>query len=111
MVVVPLPHPTHVPFTVRVVAVTEFAFTFVEDTVPPMMSFAVEVTHVKFGSEDRVELEVQNVTCVEVPLPTAGEFTVQFASPGLHEGFNVSPGAYGLAGGVANTGRITENVQ
>ena len=50
---------------------------------------------------------------VEVPMPTAvevvmvvvsGEYTVQFGSPGEQVGFRVSPGAYGVVGGLAKTG-------
>lgn len=36
-------------------------------------------------------------------MPVIGTETVQFASPGAQLGLSVSPGAYGLAGGLALT--------
>ena len=76
-----------------VVSVDEDARSCVEETVPLAARIAVEEVHVKFVSEEIEDEDVQNVTCVEVPLPIAGGVTVQFVSPGAQEGLRVSPGA------------------
>jgi hypothetical protein len=57
---------------------------------------------------DTVDVDNQNVTRPETPVPETGGLTVQFVSPGAHPGSRVSPGLYGDVGGAAKIGITKE---
>ena len=53
----------------------------------------------------KFKVEVPMLMAVEVVrVVVSGAYTVQFGSPGAQFGFRVSPGAYGVVGGLAKTG-------